>query len=96
MTAKLVLSFLGTVADTLNEEPISGRFPGAAESESGVTSDAPRTALSARKSGLSGGTFEAVEPFAQGAHRVQPEFTLSAERSEVVRLFRLLEAIPLG
>jgi predicted ATPase len=41
-------------------------------------------------------TFEAVELFAQGAQRVQPEFTLSAEWPEVVRLCRLLDGMPLG
>jgi predicted ATPase/DNA-binding SARP family transcriptional activator/TolA-binding protein len=43
-----------------------------------------------------GETFEAVELFAQGAHRVRPDFALSAEWSEVVRICRLLEGMPLG
>ena len=41
-------------------------------------------------------TFEAVELFAQGAHRVRPDFALSAEWPEVVRICRLLEGMPLG
>jgi predicted ATPase len=41
-------------------------------------------------------TFEAVELFAQGARRVQPDFTLSAEWPEVVRICRLLDGMPLG
>jgi predicted ATPase/Tfp pilus assembly protein PilF len=41
-------------------------------------------------------TFEAVELFAQGAYRVRPDFTLSAEWPEVVRICRLLEGMPLG
>ncbi len=42
------------------------------------------------------GTFEAVELFAQGAHRVRPEFSLSAEWPEVVRICRMLDGMPLG
>jgi predicted ATPase/DNA-binding SARP family transcriptional activator len=41
-------------------------------------------------------TFEAVELFVQGAQRVRPDFTLSAEWPEVVRICRLLEGMPLG
>ncbi len=41
-------------------------------------------------------TFEAVELFAQGAQRVRPDFTLSAEWPEVVGICRLLEGMPLG
>jgi len=41
-------------------------------------------------------TFEAVELFTQGAHRVQPDFTLSTEWPEVVRICRLLDGMPLG
>jgi predicted ATPase len=41
-------------------------------------------------------SFEAVELFVQGAHRAQPDFTLSAEWPEVVRICRLLEGMPLG
>jgi predicted ATPase/DNA-binding SARP family transcriptional activator len=41
-------------------------------------------------------TFEAVELFVQGAHRVRPDFDLSAERSEVGRICRLLDGMPLG
>ena len=41
-------------------------------------------------------TFEAVELFAQGAQRVRPEFSLSAEWPEVVRICRLLDGMPLG
>ena len=37
-----------------------------------------------------------MELFAQGAHRVRPDFTLSAEWPEVVRICRLLEGMPLG
>ncbi|MEE4239789.1 MAG: BTAD domain-containing putative transcriptional regulator [Anderseniella sp.] len=41
-------------------------------------------------------TFEAVELFVQGARRVRPEFSLSEEWPEVVRICRLLEGMPLG
>ncbi len=41
-------------------------------------------------------TFEAVELFAQGAHRVRSDFTLSAEWPEVGRICRLLDGMPLG
>jgi predicted ATPase/DNA-binding SARP family transcriptional activator len=41
-------------------------------------------------------TFDAVELFAQGAHRVQPDFTLSAEWPQVVRICQLLDGMPLG
>ena len=41
-------------------------------------------------------TFEAVDLFVQGAHRVRPEFDLSAEWPEVVRICRLLDGMPLG
>jgi DNA-binding SARP family transcriptional activator/predicted ATPase len=41
-------------------------------------------------------TFEAVELFAQGARRVRPDFSLSAEWPEVGRICRLLEGMPLG
>ncbi len=40
--------------------------------------------------------FEAVELFAQGAHRMRPDFALSAEWPEVVRICQLLEGMPLG
>jgi predicted ATPase/DNA-binding SARP family transcriptional activator len=42
------------------------------------------------------GTFEAVELFAQGAHRVRADFDLSAEWPDVVRICRLLDGMPLG
>jgi predicted ATPase/DNA-binding SARP family transcriptional activator len=41
-------------------------------------------------------TFEAVELFEQGARRVRPEFSLSAEWPEVVRICRFLDGMPLG
>jgi predicted ATPase/DNA-binding SARP family transcriptional activator len=41
-------------------------------------------------------TFEAVELFVQGAHRLRPDFTLSAEWPAVMRICRLLEGMPLG
>jgi predicted ATPase/DNA-binding SARP family transcriptional activator len=41
-------------------------------------------------------TFEAVELFVQGAHRVRPEFSLSAEWPQVVRICRMLDGMPLG
>jgi predicted ATPase/DNA-binding SARP family transcriptional activator len=41
-------------------------------------------------------TFEAVELFVQGAHRVQSAFSLAAEWPEVVRICRLLDGMPLG
>jgi len=41
-------------------------------------------------------TSEAVELFVQGAHRVQPEFSLSSDWPEVVRVCRLLDGMPLG
>jgi predicted ATPase/DNA-binding SARP family transcriptional activator len=41
-------------------------------------------------------TFEAVELFVQGAQRVRPEFSLSAEWPEVARICRLLDGMPLG
>jgi len=41
-------------------------------------------------------TFEAVELFVQGAQRVRPGFSLSAEWPEVVHISRLLEGMPLG
>ncbi len=41
-------------------------------------------------------TFEAVELFVQGAQRVWPDFTLSAEWPEVGRICRLLDGMPLG
>ena len=43
-----------------------------------------------------GKSHEAVDLFAQGAYRVQPDFSLSAEWSEVVRICRLLAGMPLG
>jgi tetratricopeptide (TPR) repeat protein len=42
------------------------------------------------------GTFEAVELFAQGAHRVRADFDLSAEWPDVVHICRLLDGMPLG
>jgi predicted ATPase/DNA-binding SARP family transcriptional activator len=41
-------------------------------------------------------TFEGVELFVQCAHRVRPEFGLSAEWPEVVRICGLLDGMPLG
>jgi len=46
--------------------------------------------------GYGEGTFGAVELFVQGAHRVRPEFNLSAEWPEVGCICRLLEGMPLG
>ncbi len=43
-----------------------------------------------------GETYEAVELFAQGARRVRPDFTLSAEWPEVVHICQLLDGMPLG
>jgi predicted ATPase len=40
--------------------------------------------------------FEAVDLFAQSAQRVWPDYSLSAEWSEVVHLCRLLDGMPLG
>jgi len=40
--------------------------------------------------------FEAVELFVQGARRVQPDFTLSTEWPQVVRICQLLDGMPLG
>jgi len=40
--------------------------------------------------------FEAVELFMQGALRMRPGFSLSAEWPEVVRICRLLDGMPLG
>ena len=48
------------------------------------------------KAAFGKGTFEAVELFAQSAHRVRPDFSLSAEWPEVVRVCRLLDGMPLG
>jgi predicted ATPase/DNA-binding SARP family transcriptional activator len=41
-------------------------------------------------------TFGAIELFTQGALRVRPDFTLSEEWPEVVRICQLLEGMPLG
>jgi predicted ATPase/DNA-binding SARP family transcriptional activator len=40
--------------------------------------------------------FEAVQLFVQGVRRVRPDFALSAEWTEVARICRLLEGMPLG
>jgi predicted ATPase/DNA-binding SARP family transcriptional activator/TolA-binding protein len=48
------------------------------------------------EAGFGDDTFEAVELFEQRAQRVRPEFSLSAEWPEVVRLCRLLDGMPLA
>ncbi|HSR32950.1 MAG TPA: BTAD domain-containing putative transcriptional regulator, partial [Anaerolineae bacterium] len=48
------------------------------------------------EAGFGDGTTEAVDLFVQGAHRVWPEFDLSAEWPEVVRICRLVDGMPLG
>jgi predicted ATPase/DNA-binding SARP family transcriptional activator len=56
----------------------------------GLAYPPPETAFGEEES------FEAVELFVQGAHRMQPDFALSTEWPAVMNLCRLLDGMPLG